>query len=196
MAAYWDARLDREEEVRILPAHIEETIRAIAKLHEEHHAQATAAQRALERATDAISSPRFVYGLTVGLVLWIGGNLLAPWLGYKPWDEPPFDALNALSGVLGLYVAVIILSTQRRADQLSGYRDQLTLELSILSEQKSAKIIELLEELRRDDPHLRNRYDPEADALAKPADPQTVFEAIKDAHDTRDIVKELSPDGA
>ena len=53
-------------------------------------------------------------------------------------------------GLLALYVTVLILTTQRRDDQLASYREQLTLELAILGEQKSAKIISLLEELRRD----------------------------------------------
>ncbi|WP_207210943.1 hypothetical protein, partial [Lichenibacterium minor] len=60
---------------------------------------------------------------------------------------------------------------------------QLTLELSILSEKKSAKIIELLEELRRDLPAVRNRVDEEASEMAKPADPQAVLQAINETHD-------------
>ncbi len=52
---------------------------------------------------------------------------------------------------------MLILTTQRRADELAQHREQLTLELAILSEQKTAKVIELLEEMRRDNPNLRNR---------------------------------------
>ncbi len=57
------------------------------------------------------------------------------------------------------------------------------LELVILSEQKTAKIIELIEELRRDDPHIRNRLDDEATALSAPAEPQAVLKAIKSKYD-------------
>jgi len=78
---------------------------------------------------------------------------------------------------------VLILTTQRREDQLASHREQLTLELGILSEQKAAKIIELLEEMRRDDPTLRNRVDREAVAMSTPADPQAVLDAIKDTHE-------------
>jgi uncharacterized membrane protein len=76
----------------------------------------------------------------------------------------------------------LILITQRREDELAGHRDQLTLQLGILSEQKSAKIIELLEELRRDAPDLRNRLDPEATAMSTPADHE-VLNAIKEISD-------------
>jgi uncharacterized membrane protein len=76
----------------------------------------------------------------------------------------------------------LILGTQRRADQLASHREQLTLELAILSEQKSAKIIALLEELRRDHPEVRDRIDPEAHAMSTPADPEAVLEAIQETH--------------
>jgi uncharacterized membrane protein len=65
---------------------------------------------------------------------------------------------------------------------LASCREQLTLDLAILGEQKSAKIIELLEELRRDDPTIRNRVDHDAAAMSAPADPQAVLDAIKDSH--------------
>lgn len=75
------------------------------------------------------------------------------------------------------------LTTRRREDELTAHREQLTLELAIPSEQKAAKIIELLEELRRDNPHIHDRHDAEAEALSKPADPQAVLEAIQTTHE-------------
>jgi uncharacterized membrane protein len=62
-------------------------------------------------------------------------------------------------------------------------REQLNLELAILSEQKTAKVIQLPEESRRDNPLIRNRVDQEAEAMAQPADPQSVLDAIKETHD-------------
>jgi uncharacterized membrane protein len=172
----------------ILPPHIEETIRAIAKLHADHREQAGTLQRVVERLTASIGRPRFIGALTVVVVLWTGGNALAVWAGDKPWDPPPFSWLEAVVGLLALYVTVLILTTQRRDDQLAGYREQLTLELAILGEQKSAKIISLLEELRRDHPHLQNRVDNEAAAMAGAADPQAVLDAIKETGEASSTV--------
>jgi uncharacterized membrane protein len=59
-------------------------------------------------------------------------------------------------------------------------RELLNLELTILSEQKIAKVVALLEELRQDSPHLHNRVDELAEAMARPADPQSVIEAMKE----------------
>ncbi len=167
----------------ILPAHIEDTLQAIAKLHADHRQSAGRLQRVVERLTGLIGRPRFIAALTVVVALWVGGNLLAAWTGGASWDPPPFNWLQGGLGLLALYVTVLILTTQRREDQLAGYREQLTLELAILGEQKSAKIIALLEEMRRDSPTLRNRVDEEAAAMAVAADPQTVLDAIKDSEE-------------
>ena len=173
-----------DDDAPILPAHIEQTIQAIAKLQSDHHQEAGTLQRSVERLTAWIGRPRFIALLTALIGLWVTLNLTAVWLGAVPWDPPPFGWLQGLLGVLALYVTVLILTTQRREDQLAGYREQLTLELAILSEQKTAKIIALLEEARRDNPNLRNRIDEEAAAMAVAADPHAVLEAIKDSEDT------------
>ena len=166
----------------ILPAHIEDTVRAIAELHAEHHRRATPVQRAVARLTSIVGRPRFVGVLTLVIISWIGLNLGLRAMGAVEFDAPPFPWLQDVGAVLSLYITVLILITQRHDDQLSEHREQLTLELAILSEQKSAKIIELLEELRLDHPHLVDRIDHEANAMAQPADPQAVLDAIKDTH--------------
>ena len=167
---------------RILPAHIEDTVRAIAELHAEHHRQASAIERLVGRSVAFVARPRFVGVLTTALVAWVVINIALGLYGYHA-DAPPFPILEELGTGLGLYLTVLILITQRREDEIAEHREQLTLELAILNEQKSAKIIELLEELRRDNPLIANRVDHEANALAIPADPQAVLEAIKDTHE-------------
>jgi len=181
------------DETPILPAHIEDTIQAIAKLHSDHREEAGALQRFVERLTAWIGRPPFIAAMTIAISLWIGGNLVAVLSGAVPWDEPPFAWLQGTLGLLALYVTVLILTTQRREDQLAGYREQLTLELAILSEQKSAKIIALLEERRRDSPTLKNRVDEEATAMAVAADPQAVLDAIKGSEDVSLAAELVTP---
>jgi uncharacterized membrane protein len=164
----------------ILPDHIEETIRAVARLKAEQQENATPFQRAVDRVTNLLGLPRFIIMLTVVLVGWISLNLLASALGYHPIDAPPFTWLADAVSLLSLYMVVLILATQRREDQLARHRELLILELAILSEQKTAKVIQLLEEIRRDNPLIRNRVDQEAQAMAQPADPQSVLDVIKE----------------
>ena len=98
-------------------------------------------------------------------------------------DPFTFPLLAAVVSTVALYLTAMILIAQRHDDELATRRDQLTLELAILSEQKSAKIIALLEEFRRNDPNQGDHRDEVAEAMAKPADTQVVLDAIKAAHD-------------
>ena len=173
---------DTNVSLPLLPAHIEETIRSIARLHAEHHQNATPHQRAVDRITALLGRPRFMGILTVIAAGWISLNLLATALGYRAIDPPPFSELGGAVSLASLYLVVLILATQRREYQLAQLREQLTLELAILSEQKTSKVIQLLEESRRDNPLIRDRVDQQAEAMAQPADPQSVLDAIKDNH--------------
>ena len=81
-----------------------------------------------------------------------------------------------LSPMKDQQLAVLIMCE----DQLAQLHEQLNLELANLSEQKTAKVIQLLEESRRDNPLIPNRLDQEAEVMAQPANPQSVLEAIKE----------------
>jgi uncharacterized membrane protein len=62
--------------------------------------------------------------------------------------------------------------------QLEEQRAHLDLKVTLLTEQKAAKMIDLLEELRRDLPNVKNRLDPEAVALQKSMNPDLVLAAL------------------
>ncbi|MGZ5908949.1 MAG: hypothetical protein ACXWLB_03675 [Reyranella sp.] len=59
----------------------------------------------------------------------------------------------------------------------------MTLELASVTERKVAKVIELIEELRRDSPTLKNRTDHEASQMSVRTSPGEVLIAIKDTHE-------------
>ncbi len=96
-------------------------------------------------------------------------------------STPPFAWLAGAASLASLYLVILILTTQIRDDRLTQRLELLNLELTILSEQKTAKVVPLLEELRRDSPHLRDRVDQLAEAMSQPADPQSVIDAIKES---------------
>ncbi|MDE3174751.1 MAG: DUF1003 domain-containing protein [Pseudomonadota bacterium] len=173
-------RLSSDDAPAIPPIHIEETIRAIARLHAEHHASATRHQRAVDGVTSALSRPNFIVYLTGLTSAWMVGNAAVPLLGFTAIDPPPFAGLTGAVSLTALYFVVMILTTQRRDDGLGRRRELLTLELAILSEQKTAKIVALLEELRRDSPTICNRVDEQANVMARPVDPRSVIEAIQE----------------
>ena len=166
-----------------LPAHVEGTVQALAEVHLQHHRQASTAQRAVDRLTNIVGRTRFIAALSALFVLWIGTNLLLGATGHQAFDPAPFQWLQDFGTLLALYITVLILITQRRENQLTQHREQLTLQLAMLADQKTGKIIGLLEELRRDHPQIHDRIDVEADEMSRHSDPQVVLEAIKESNE-------------
>jgi uncharacterized membrane protein len=162
---------------------VESAVQAIARLHAEHHLEASATDHLIDRLTSSVGSAVFLAWLVLLVVVWIVVNVWLPFAGYAAFDPPPFAWLVGLLALVSVCMASLILTSQRRADRLANRRDQLNLEVSILAEQKAAKIISLLEELRRDSPDVRNRRDDEATDMASPAEPKTVLDALEATHE-------------
>jgi uncharacterized membrane protein len=169
-----------------VPDHIQQTINTIADVHARHRRQATPAQRFVESSVGWVARPLSIAVLTAVIVGWVAANLILA-RDERAFDPPPFPILQDIGTMIALYVTILILTTAQREKEIGEHREQLTLELAILSEQKSAKIIQLIEEARRDNPLIDDRHDPEATELSVPADPEAVLDAIKDTHGmTRD----------
>lgn len=162
-------------------SHVEATVQSVTRMDIEHHQNATTAERRIDRVTRWVVRPRFLGGISLAIIAWIGLNLLAPSLGLTPIDRPPFAWLTALVALAEFYVVVLILITQRREEALAQHQAKLILQLTLLGEQKTAKIIALLEELRRDSPQILDRVDQEAIAMTEHVSSEELLEALKDA---------------
>lgn len=163
-----------------MAAHVEDAIRSIALLHAKHHQDASNAQRYVDRATAFAGRPFFLGLVCCAVSAWVVLNSTLHFLGLHTFDPPPFVWLELGATGTALLMAILILVTQRSADKLADVRSQLTFELALLTEQKTAKLIELVEELRRDSPEVRDRVDPEAHEMAVRTDPHAVLGAIKE----------------
>jgi uncharacterized membrane protein len=174
------------EKTAPVPHHVEEAVATIAALHAAHYREARALQKAVSKATSGIAQPATLILTTAAIASWVTLNLALPEFGRAALDPLPFPLLAAVVSTIALYLAAMILMTQRHDDEMATRREQITLELAILSEQKSSKIIALLEEFRRNDPNQGNQRDKVAEALAEPADPQVVLDAIRAAEKLED----------
>ncbi len=170
-------RLRRRREASALAVQdpISANIDAVVAMHAVAEQKVDAHQRTVESLTAWLGRPQFFYGIVVGAGLWMGANAAAPLLHLPRWDDPPFAWLQGAVGLGALLMTSVILITQNRQGKLAERREQLELQMSMLTEQRTAKIIGLLEELRRDMPSVFNRVDLEAEALTKTVDPHEVL---------------------
>jgi uncharacterized membrane protein len=164
-----------------VPEHVTQTVETIAKLQARSEETVTRHQRSVETLTSHLGRPLTLYVIVVAAVLWIALNLILPALGAKPPDPPPFSWLQAATSLGALLMATTVLATQNRQQRNAGERALLDLQVNLLAEQKVAKLISLLEELRRDMPDVKNRTDPLAEAMTQSVDPHAVVSALQES---------------
>lgn len=161
-----------------LPSTIDQNIGTIAEYCERHEQRATPAQKAVERVSLFLGSPIYFAANALVIVCWIVWNASAPVFDLSQPDEPPFFWLQGFVSLNAFIISTTVLIRQNRMSKLAERNAHLDLQISLLSDEKTSKIIAMLEELRRESPNLANKHDAEADELAKPADTTTVLEAI------------------
>jgi uncharacterized membrane protein len=177
-----DARNDKVAKDELLK-HVESTVQATAMLHAEHDANASRSEEIIDGITHWLGRPLASLVLMAFVLVWVGINLVLPVFGLRGFDGPSFGLLDLVFAIAATLMTIIILASQARAEKLAGRREQLMLQLAFLSDHKQAKIISLLEELRRDDPLIRNRHDHQAEQMTRTTDPSDVLDAIRVSRD-------------
>jgi uncharacterized membrane protein len=120
----------------------------------------------------------FLYLQLFFFVSWVVLTHFSPQL--LPFGLPLFDAKEMGVDIAGLLIATGVLVQQNRQNQLDEQRSHLILQINLLTEQKIAKLIKLIEELREDSPTIRDRHDLEAQIMQEATDPQVVLDILQE----------------
>lgn len=163
-----------------LPDPISQNIEAIVALHTNAERKVPQHQRVVEAVTAFFGRPAFLYGILLVTALWMIFNFFPQRFGLQQFDPPPFNWLELSLSLGSLLMSTGVLIKQNRQEMLAEQRAQLSLQLNLLSEQKIAKLIALVEELRCDLPMVKDRYDPEAEVMKQPTDPQMVMTTLEE----------------
>jgi uncharacterized membrane protein len=157
---------------------ISQNIEAVLDFYTREELKISRSQRLLERISEFIGRPVFLGIILLLVTLWIFGNEVMPAFGMTVFDPAPFFWLQGMVGLSALLTTTVVLSKQNRLAKLEEQRAHLDLKVNLLTEQKAAKLIDLLEELRRDLPNVKNRHDSEAVALQQSMNPELVLAAL------------------
>ncbi|MEO5728715.1 MAG: DUF1003 domain-containing protein [Byssovorax sp.] len=163
-----------------LAGHVHQNVKTIGELVSETERKITRHQRAVENFTHVIGRPRTLYAVIAGVLAWVLVNFIMPRLGLARLDEPPFFWLQGVVTLAALLTTIMVLTAQNRQLQLAAQRSHLDLQVNLLTEQKVAKVIALIEELRRDLPNVVNRQDQLAQRMQEPVNPATVVSALEE----------------
>ncbi|MBC7787403.1 MAG: DUF1003 domain-containing protein [Methylophilaceae bacterium] len=179
---------------------ISQNIEAVLEFYNREEQKISSSQRALEQISNFIGQPVFLGIILLFVALWILANTLLLHFGMAAFDPPPFIWLQGIVGLGALLTATIVLTKQNRLAKLADQRAHLDLKVTLLTEQKAAKLIDLVEELRRDLPNVKNRHDSEAASLQKSMNPDLVLAALDERSESENppnanVASTKSPSG-
>ena len=167
-------------------AQVSQEVESVASIRARAEQRLDRHQRMMEVLTTALGRPRTIY-VTLSIVVgWVAFNLVTPKLfGWPRIDPPPFFWLQGMVALSALLMTTLVLITANRQTRNAEERSHLDLQVNLLAERKVAKLIALVEELRRDLPMVRDRIDREADAMQKAVDPAAMLAALERASETQ-----------
>jgi uncharacterized membrane protein len=154
-------------------------VRSVLSLHARDAKGDHKLHRFLESIGYSVEKPYFVVFIVLFCAAWVVFNTMGKHFGFMPFDKPPFPWLQGVVSFGSLITATIVLTKQYRAAAREKRQNDLQLQLIMLTEQKVAKLIQLVEELRRDLPMIKDRHDPEAETLKNSPHAQTVLDVIE-----------------
>lgn len=158
--------------------HSDQNIESVVALHRREWETVSQSQRRVERIGQLLGRPAFLGALLAAVSAWLLCNGFARVFGVAPSDPPPFAWLHLAMTFTALLTTAIVLIAQTRQTRFEQHYAHLDLQVNLLTEQKVTKLIHLLEELRRDLPMVRDRHDPQAQALQEQTDPVRLMSAI------------------
>jgi uncharacterized membrane protein len=167
---------------------IGQNIAAVHEFYSREEQKRSPSQRHAESIGRFVGRPAFLVAILLFASAWMGANLALTAWGMAPFDEAPFFWLQGLIGLAALLTTTVVLIKQNRVARLGEQRAHLDLKVMLLIEQKSAKLIDLLEELRRDLPNVKNRHDSGAAVMQQAMSPEGVLAALDE--------EVTSPDGS
>lgn len=169
----------RDQPQEDLPSSVSENIDTITAFYQRHEEHMSLPQTLIEKMSVILGSPGYVAASVVFMVGWIVANLVALELGFEEVDEPPFFWLQGIIAVNAFIISTTVLIRQNRMQKLAQHHARLDLQVNLLTEEKTSKIIAMLEALRRDIPGMPAMVDQEATEMARPADAEKVLAVIE-----------------
>ncbi len=160
-----------------LPDKARENLDVLRQFEDAHEREASPTQRAIESASLFFGSPAYLVAVVAFAIAWIGVDGWGRAQGWPHMEEPPYFWLQGIVSLHALLLTIAVLIRQNRMSELAENRAHLDLQINLLTEQKVAKILEIL--AKRDGESSEALDHDTGDDLTQPADPLALLDAIK-----------------
>ncbi|MBI4032310.1 DUF1003 domain-containing protein [Candidatus Berkelbacteria bacterium] len=108
-----------------------------------------------EKLADELSgifgSVEFIVLNALGFIFWIAWNL--EWIpGFIPFDPFPFNLLTMVVSLEAIFLSLFVLLSQNRAGKVADMREEVDLNINLLTEQEVTKLLNMVDDIHR---HLK-----------------------------------------
>ena len=167
-----------EESARATTEAAQQNIETIAKLEQESIERRSAGEKVGDAFTRVMGSLTFVVLHVLGFAAWFAINLGAiP--GIEPFDPFPFGILTLIVSAEGVLLAIFVLVSQNRMSRLANQRAHLNLQISLLAEQETTKILQRLQSISEKLGLQETSRDEEVERLSQATHLETLAEELK-----------------
>ena len=161
-------------------------VAAIVSMQRKESEGRTIQDRLAAVITSFSGSMAFVYIHATWFGLWFILNLGVLHIPYlSQFDPYPFGLLTVVVSLEAIFLSTFVLIAQNNLSALSERRSELDLQVNLLAEQKTAKVLELLDKIAQelDTMHSKFNYTPdrETEALKLSPEPHEVLNVMEQA---------------
>jgi uncharacterized membrane protein len=152
----------------------EQNVRAIQRLESAANLHRTSVDRLADRVSSFGGSGHFLWVH----VLWFGAWILFnTWPGRRHFDPYPFTFLTLVVSLEAIFLSGFILISQNQAARVSDRRNQLDLQINLLTEQENTKMLTLLQGIAKK-LEVEVEEDPSLHVLEQAMRPEKLAEQI------------------
>ncbi|MDB6024621.1 MAG: hypothetical protein JWM68_844 [Verrucomicrobiales bacterium] len=159
---------------------LDRNINALLKKRQEEERTKTTTDKVSDAITQFVGSMRFVYLHLAVYGAWIAVNL--PWAPDWLRFDPTFVILAMEASVEAIFLSTFILISQNRMQAMSERRNDLDLQISLLSEHEITRLITLVKAIA-EKLEVQESHDPELNELEQDVHPERVLERIEEAEE-------------
>ena len=156
----------------------QQNVQAMRELEEAAMARRTMADRVAGFVATFCGSMTFVWLHVVWFSLWILGNTLP---GFPHVDPFPYTFLTLMVSLEAIFLSAFILISQNYEMRLTERRNQLDLQINLLSEQENTKMLSMLQRIAQK-LGVEEDGDPTVKVLEEATRPARLIEQIEQAY--------------
>ncbi|AMO22996.1 DUF1003 domain-containing protein [Ramlibacter solisilvae] len=158
-----------------------ENVRAMRRLEAAMARHSGMADRMAAAIARFCGSMSFVWLHVAAFAAWIAWNTLPSFAHFDPY---PFTFLTLVVSLEAIFLSTFILISQNYDMRVSERRNQLDLQINLLSEQENTKILQILERIaQKVGAHVSD--DPQIRALEEATRPEALARQIEEAYGDR-----------